>query len=766
MLFLAPPFQFIKGVAVFPDHESDEIIHYAPANPHLSMITDPVTGAQTPEFLLLKYRGDAGTGGFLNFSVDLSIDDATLQEVRNEIMVMRNMRSLPIMSPISFEDGTVKLMLLNAQTPDPGAPPPDPDAPKRFVLDIAHPAKPSLYGDNKAIFSVALDADGVQLVEAALDGPIMNIGVMYQLDFHALRPAYRVKVSADWERLQTHFDETFSGNVFFAELEISTVVDELIEDGVILIEVDTFLPEGEDSGSWVGNRDQAIAEFKDMVTQNFFEPSTEVLNPAGEGWDDEMKAAGQIGLLFATGGWAAVASFSYRKIDITQLNRKSLNLQMQERTTVRKTIYPQSHLRGLFRPGDAQADGTLDKSRFVKMVTLNDDWFKRREVTAHGNLQFDADSISAVNLTLDYGGDLKSLRLTKTETEKTASWLSDMVGNEMRMPVEYNYSVEFSGVDTAERPGRVDSGNAVTRGAHLDISPENDRLYFIDDIKIESANFPWDRYSSVEIHLRYRDDANGIDLNDSLLVTQAAPRHVWRRFRMDEGLDSFEIQRVFHGTDNANRTLPWTAINQELVLVTDPMPQKRTVTIVPNVMWDLVSFILVEVSYTDTANGIFKTEPFTFDASDAGKLPKTFSVNLADPDKRFVRYSTRIILKDGSQVAIPSSETQAVFVPISLDMIGHRVVEVHGPTGDFAAAGIDRVEARLSFTDPDFGLSATDVLRFDQPGQIRFFEYDYARTDVRAVQITQTDVWDNGMRGERNLGSTVENPLRLRLPSL
>lgn len=764
MLFLAPPFQFIKGVAVFPDHEREDIIHYAPANPHLSMVTDPVTGEQTPEFLLLKYRGDAGSGGFLNFSVDLSIDDATLEDVRNEVMLQRNLRTLPIMSPINFEDGLVKLMLLNAQTPDPGAPPPDDDAPKRFVLDVTHPAKPSLYGDNKAIFSVELDADGVQLVEAALDGPIMNIGVMYQLDFHALRPAYSVKVSADWERVQTHFDETFSGNVFFAEWEISEVVDELIEDGAITINVDTFLPEGEDSGAWVGNRDQAVAEFKDMVTQNFFEPSTEMLNPAADGWDDEMKVAGQVGLLLATGGWAAVASYSYRKIDITQINRKSLNLQMNERTTVRKTIYPQSHLRGLFRPGDEQPDGTLDKSRFVKMVTLNDDWFKKRQITAHGNLQFEQDSISAVNITLDYGGDVKSLRLTKADTEETAAWVSNLVGNEMQMPVNYNYSVEFTGVDTAERPGRVDSGSFVTSGAHIDISPENDRLYFIDDIKIESASFPWERFPSVEVHLRYRDEANGIDLNDSLLVTQADARHVWRRFRMDEDLDGFEIRRVFHGADNANRELPWTPFNQELVLLTDPMPQKRTVTVVPNVMWDLVSFILVEVSYTDTANGIFKTEPLTFDPSEQGKLPKTFSVNLADPEKRFVRYSARIIMKDGSQVSIPSSETQAVFIPISLDTIGHRVVEVHGPTGDFAAPGIARVEARLSFSDPDFGLSATDILTFDAPGQIKFFEYDYARTDMRAVLLTQTDVFDNGMRAERNLGQSVENPLRLRLP--
>jgi len=739
VLFLAPPFQFIKGVAVFPDHDRDDIIHYAPANPHLSKIIDPLTGDEIPEFVLLKYRDDAGSGGFLNFSVDLSIDDDLLDEIRTEVMIARNLPTPPIMSPINFEDGLVKLMLLDAETPDPNAPPPaDDDDTERFVLDVSHPAKPSLYGDNKAIFSVALSEKGVQLVEAALDGPIMNIGVMYQLDFHALRPAYSVNVTADWERIQTHFDETFSGNVFFAELEISTVVDELVETGAVNIEVNTFLPEGEDSGAWVGNRDAAIDEFKDMVLQNFFEPSTETIAPAESDWDKGVDAANKIGLLFATGGWAGVASFSYRKRDLTEINRRALNLSMSERTTMLKTIYPQSHLRGLFRAEDMQPDGTLDKSRFVKSVTLNDHWFKQRQVTSHGNLNYENDKISAVNVSLEYGGVTRHPRLTKTTTQH--------------------------GVDTAERPGRIDSKPFVAMGSHIDISPENDRLYFMDDIRVESAGFPWHHYPTVEVHLRYKDEDNGIDLNDSLLLTQADSRHVWSRFRMDEAKDSFEVRKVFHGVDHSNREVPWQVVNQELLLITDPMPMNRSVTVVPNVMWELVNFVLVEVSYSDMEAGIFKTEAMTFSDTDIGRAPKMFSVNLANADKRFVRYKARIILRDGSMITIPTSETQDAFVSISLDMQGHRVVEVHGPTEDFAAKGIVRVEARLEFDDPDFGLKSTDILTFDSPGQVKFFEYDYARTDTRAVHLTQSDVFDNGMRSERSLGLTVENPIRLKLP--
>lgn len=773
MLFLKPPYHVVLGVAVFGDHErtpekerelGPAIFHFAPAMPKLGTAFDPVTNAHIPRLQLLKFRGEAGTGGFLNFTVDLGIDDARLDEVRRELKSTFGLRDAPIMSPILFEDGYVRLMMLGAATPEPGAPPPDDEdeTPKRFVVRIDHHSKPALYGANDAIFSVALDEEGVQLVEASLTGEILGVGVIYALDFLALRPAFQVKVTADWDRVQTHFEERFSANVLFSSVEIAEVVDKLVEDRVVVIEVDGFLPEGEDDAGWVGHREEALDDFKDMVTKTFFTPSVAPLQPEKGGWTDEIQAASQVGLLLATGGWGGAASFGYRKIDMTRIDRKSINLTMNERVTVRRSIYPQAHLSGLFRLlRDAQ--GAVDLSRFVTEVTLDDDWFRRREVTAHALIDFDADQVEALNVSLDYGGRVETVRLTKDAPSAGRSWASVVENGAMRRAVDYGYSVDFRGVDASERPARLQSPRRGTERDAFEVAPQNERLYFVDAIQIGAAGFPWDRYPSVEVQLRYADPDNGIDLDDSFLLTRDKPEIVWRRFRIDPERDSYRIRRVFHAADDRDRTIDWTEVDQERLTIRNPVPRSRTVQVVPAVNWTLVSMVFVEMTYQDQANGVFKSESLFFMNTDKDRVPKSFAVDLVDETKRFVRYSAQILLSDNRQITIPPSDTQESVVFVKPDMVGHRVVEVLAPDEDFAARQVMRFEAELAFDDVDRGLHFADRFSFDAAGQSRFFEYDYADAARSGYRLTTTEILANGMSRRRELGLTVENPLRLRL---
>jgi hypothetical protein len=67
LLFLKPPFDLIDGLAVFGDHANELQFHYLPAMPHLTTEADAMTGSPVPQLQLLKFRGGAGTGGFLTF---------------------------------------------------------------------------------------------------------------------------------------------------------------------------------------------------------------------------------------------------------------------------------------------------------------------------------------------------------------------------------------------------------------------------------------------------------------------------------------------------------------------------------------------------------------------------------------------------------------------------------------------------------------------------------------------------------------------------
>ena len=766
MLYLKPPFHIIKGVTVFSDHARPDICHYAPAVPHMTMRRDPTTGTQIPQFQLLKFRNDAaGTGGgFLNFSVDLSIPDDLMAEVKSELRRILGLREEPQMSPITFEDGDVQLMILGAQSnsaddDDPNAGD-EIDPAARFVKAVHH-SKPSLYGDNNAIFSVELDAEGVQLMEAALQSNISGVGVIYALHFYALRPAYNVKVSVDWERVQTHFEESFSGRLIILSTDVAEVVDELIEDRVVLIEVDTFLPEGDDAGSWVGNRNKAIEEFKSMITETFFTPVTPPGRANDDTWSQVSETAEQVGLLLATGGWSGVASLTYRRIETTQIDHKTMNLSMRERVTMRKSIYPQAVLEGLLQLKDENGQ-PLDLSRFVHEVTLGDPWFEDREVTAFGPQDFALGHIGSLNVDLDYHGEARSLRLSPANKQDTRDWPSRLTNGLMDMEVGYHYSVEFTGVDVAERPGRITSPPLTTTSTSIDVEPQRDELFFIDEITVGTSAFPWDRFPTIEVHLRYDDPANGIALNDSFLLNATNTEIVWQRFRMDKTKRSYDIRRVFHGADNRNREFDWQEMDQELLLLTDPMPQNRTVTVVPNVDWTEVSMVLVEVEYNDTDNGISKIQPMTFSANPAeNRMPQSFFVGLVDQSKRFVLYRAKIIMANGTLIDIPTSETQETFLTISPTSLGHRVIELRGPESDFAVGGLRRIEVELTFEDAAHGLAAADKLIFDGPGQVKFFEFDYADDAVRAVHMVRTDVHLNGLQSRRDLGQVNDNRIVL-----
>jgi len=339
MLFLKPPYYIIEGAAVYSDHANPRQFYYMPAMPKLSTVFDPTVGpngAQIPQISLIKFRDVAAQGGgFLTFTVDLGIDQDRLDTIAAEYKRLAQLRDNPIPAPVQLESGTVQLMILGETTPAPpttGQPPAQPsDDDRRFVLKINPPyaSKPALYGDNPAIFSVQLDQDGVQLVEQTLfAAELMPIGVIYSLDFFALRPAYTVSVTADWNRVQTHFDESFNLDILFSSVQIDKVVDKLVEDRVIKIDVDSFLPEGEDGGSWVGRRDQAINDFKDMVIKSCFTPSIEPIKEEEDGWDKFLHTVDHLALLGAVGGGAESAKFTYAKRDLTRIDQKTMNLTM------------------------------------------------------------------------------------------------------------------------------------------------------------------------------------------------------------------------------------------------------------------------------------------------------------------------------------------------------------------------------------------------------------------------------------------------------
>lgn len=304
MLYLAPPFQIIDGISIFRDHEDELQYYYMPLYPHLTTVKDSITGVEVPQIQLIKYRGEAGNGGFLNFDVNLGIKDEKLQELTASIKSLEQLDGTPRIAPIPLLDGSVKLMMLGKQSPDPTddtnpAPVNDETTGPDFVISMQHYAKPALYGSNQAAFSVQLDEAGVVVIEKAMQGEIAPIGVVYSLDYMCLRDGYKVSVTADWERVQKHLDESFSVDAIVYNSTVDKVVDELIEDKAIDMQIDKMFISDDSTNAMEARMDEAINQIKDMVLENFFEPSLEPIEKKG---DDTIHDVGRVATIIASGG--------------------------------------------------------------------------------------------------------------------------------------------------------------------------------------------------------------------------------------------------------------------------------------------------------------------------------------------------------------------------------------------------------------------------------------------------------------------------------
>jgi hypothetical protein len=765
MLYLNPPYYIIEGVSVYPDHADPEQFHYLPAMPHLTTVFDPAVGQEIPQLSLIKYRGDMVSGGFLNFEVNLGVDKETLEKVRQQLQQLHGLRNAPRLSPVVVEDGHVRLMILGKQTPAPTTgqpgtspaggttPQPIPGQPQ-FVLKLDHYSKPALYGDNQAIFSVQLDSAGATVIEDALKGEMMPVGIVYSLDFLALRPAYNVSVVADWNRIQTHFQESFGAEVLFSSVQIDTVVDKLIEDRVIEINVDTFIPEGEDSSGVLGRRDEAIADFKDMILENFFEPSLDPIKEKDNEFLDTIERLSQLAP-------AGAAMFHYKKVDITRIDQKRMNLTMNERTTVRRSIHPQAHLRGMFRLlRDSQ--GTVDLSRFVREITLDDPWFKQRDVSARSLVNFANDSVDSVNLTLWYGNEPRTLVLDATNPTGSARWNSILENRMMKRDIRYSYRVNFKDVDTTERPGVLQSPELVTTGDKFEINPRGENLYFLDDIQIGVTDrFPWSSYSSIEVMVKYVDREKQINLEESFILKSERPEVTWKRFRLDRTKDAFEYKLIYRSVNSSDRETEWKSTTQERLTVPNPTPRKRTVTVVPAVTWSLVSMIFVDLSYQDLDNDIWVSQSLFFD-KDTSK-PQNFSVDLINPEQRLVSYVVRLLLTDNRLIEVPPSETMSDKIFVRADMAGHRIVSVQPEAVEFGDRNVARLEVKLNYEDPDAGLRFADTFTFTSPEDKDLFEYDYADAQKQAYSCIVKTIYTNGMSRETDLGAIEREQLVVKV---
>lgn len=736
MLLLDARSQVVDGICVFPDHANPELWYYQPTMPHLTTVPDPSTGDPVPSVLLLAYAGVEGTGGFLNFDVNVGLDPERLAEIADAIADGQSLRNAPQVVPVPLVGGTVTLQMLGATSDEPT---PVVDGRPQFVLGIDHSTSPSLYGDNQAAFSVALDEAGFAAVNGCLDGAILPVAVSYHLDFLGLRPAYAVTVDVDWDRVQKHLDETFSAKVLFVSAEIGKAVDELVESRAIDIRADTFVTEDAENEGIIARRDLAIAQARQMVTEAFFTPSLPPWSPEKKAdWVQALETIGGLAAQHASqaagGPAASSASFSYKRMDYTRIDRKSLDVNFSERTTVKRTIHPQGHLSGIL---SLVRESGRPMSDFVRRVNIDDPWFDRRRLAVSYSPGLAVDEIAHLDVKATYGGVLKNQILTPPAWTGSFDWANTIVDGAAVQDVDVQYDVAFKNVDSSERPGTVSSGTVVVKEESKALTPETE-LFAITPVTVRAEGVPWDTYSSVEVELRYTDAAHGIDQRDLVRLTKDHTDEVWRRFGMDAALRAFQARVVLRGATRPDEDLGWQPVDAEDVTVRDPFPTKRVLEVVPPALFDGLKHVFVDVRYDDETAGLHLEDSFTFTE---GSPAARFVVDLEDPSKRDVFYTVTFQFADGRTQTLPESVTTDRRVVVDAAMQGRRLVRVHRPT----TPALRTTTVELRFEDPLAGLSFADRVTLDATTAQGTFEYAFVDEARDTYQYRVTWLFDNGL---------------------
>lgn len=761
MLLLDSRVREINGISVFPDHANPEQWYYLPLSPHLTTVRDDALGADIPQFLLVGYRGDAGTGGFLNFDCNVGASQKQIDDLAREIANSESLRNTPRIASVPLVDGTVKLMMLGKKTGDaPGAT--TGVAGPAFVLKIDQNEKPALYGSNQAAFSIRLDQDGFTMMEQCLDGEIMPVAVVYALDFLGLRPAYSIKLHIDWDRVQKHMDESFSASFLFVSTEIGKAVDELVDKRAIVLESDTFVPEGDDTNGIIDRRDAALAQVRNMITDAFFTPSLPPWTPEKpsdfeKGLDAAAKFVGATTAMAAGGPASQVtnASFSYKRMDYTRVDRKVLNVNFSERVTIKKSIYPQGHLTGMFK---LLRDVPMPLDRFVKHVDLSNDWFKKRRVKVVTRAELTADGISSINVRARYGAQPQNILLAPPKLEADFEWLSQLQNGVMTRDVEVEYEVTFKNVDSTERPLKLSSSKKTTDVEHVEIVPRE--LYTISPVAVLAENFPWSEYSSVEVHLRYTDEANGIKLRDMIRLTKDNPDAIWPMFILDPTKIMFEHRILFRAMNNRDIERPWTPSDETQLTIRNPFPTRRTVQVVPSFPWAEVQQAFVDLRYEDPANNVLEEASFSFQE---GIAAQTFSVDLRDPTLKTVFYKISINYKDGRFLELPESMTNDRRIHASADAKGRRIIDIRPPV-NFAQRRLKRVTIDLRFEDLMANLSFADRFVFETPEARASFEYQYADEGRAKYEYSANFLFENGLELNIDWTPSSATELTLKIP--
>lgn len=715
MMYLHPPFYMIEGVAVAPDYDDADQFYYFPNRPHVAVDNG------RPAIRLLVYKSDLDelapedeeVAGFFYFDTTLAWPEETLEKVARKIQQDRNLARLPRLSPLLYKSGTVRLIFLDKTTTVPGEEEEEGDdseteepAPERWVITLESSGVPSLYGDNRAIFSAVLTKEATQLLYSAFDG-FIPAGVVYDLTFVAMQRAFNVHVTADWEQVYHFLAEKHSKDFFFYQEQIENVTTELFDKQIIKIEASL---EGVGEEGMENEFNAVRKELQQFVLDKFFKPTPfpdkQDVNPPEDRVIDVLRDLRTLG--------HPSVGYARRELNITEI--RSLDIDYTVTRAVERNIAPQAHISLFFE------DFNLTREDVVTVVNGADDFWKTIDFNVTANADFDGDGIFSVGVDVAYGADSApgpsgeptvtwAALLDKTTPGfKKSSWFDPVAGRTFA----YRYKTYFT---PGAQPGpqqelasawQSDSGNVLV------ISP--DKLYQKRRIEFQLVkNFPADLYAQTQVEIEYTDPATGWIFHDSEVIDPTTPRAIFSFRTSRTAPPSVYYRYLFAHTSGPVQT-EWQSTDSDLVMVMDPRPNLFRVNILVAGDRSKIQELLLNLFYEDPVDGHVETHFIRLTQLNINE-PQSWTFAPTEPKQHRYAYSQVLIDTEGNLIETGMVQEEKPTLTVGTIYAKRWEVrpEVVGPA--LAEHGLDKIKLNLRYRDLVNDVISDKQLVFIQPGK-------------------------------------------------
>ncbi|MBC7739810.1 MAG: hypothetical protein H7245_21955, partial [Candidatus Saccharibacteria bacterium] len=259
----------IDGISVFRDHADPNQFWYLPGPVQLGRRP----GSNTPAFSFIKFKpavagGGVKGGGFAMLETTIDLPEKSRNKIVSALSAEPGVTQ-PALASVPFESGSVQCIALNLQGGGGTVASGTDVLGFHAVEEILGATTPSLDAQNRAAFSLKLSQEGAIILEQAFANGLAPIGVVYSLNYSAMRPALDVEITADFEGIYQEFKIGIEAQYMFFKVDIEAGFEKLKQSGAIKIKVIAFTDDqdSKDKEKW------ALDFFRDHMLSDWFEPT-------------------------------------------------------------------------------------------------------------------------------------------------------------------------------------------------------------------------------------------------------------------------------------------------------------------------------------------------------------------------------------------------------------------------------------------------------------------------------------------------------------